>query len=151
MTSFSVLLYERRSQRCRKQKRDPNSTEMHTGVSKETNKLGRETRRRNVIESKLADKLKYRKILVNEYDGKLLRKLALRCWKIQCAWSEFLSELKLVWSGFVRVSKYEQKVPSRKVWLGLRPKFFDNFSCEIRIGSNSCKKRLIMFAVKNVC
>ena len=37
VASFGVLLYQRRSQRRPKQKRDPNSTEMHTGASKQTN------------------------------------------------------------------------------------------------------------------
>ena len=99
-----------------------------------------------------------------------MRKLGLRCWKIQCAWSGFFSELGLFWrlmeakmkrrcisrarkSEFVRVSKYEQKVNSRKVWVGLRPKFFAKILREIRIGSNSNKKdwlclRSKMFAKK---
>ena len=150
MWSFGVLLYKCGSQRRRKQRRDRNSTEMHTGVSKEINKPGREARKRNVMESKPADILKYRKILVDEYDGKLLRKFGLRRWKIQCAWSGFLSELELVWSGFVRVLKYEEKVNSRKVWLGLWPKFFGNFSCETRIvvKTNWLCLRSKMFAKK---
>ena len=133
---------------------------------KQTNSM-RETRRRNVMETKPVDKLKYRKILLTENSVKFLCEFGLRCSKIQCAWSGFLSEVELVWrqmkvkikrrcisearkSGFVRVSKYEQEVNSEKVWQGLPPKFFANFSCEIRMGSNRGKDRLSMFAVKNV-
>ena len=62
-------------------------------------------------------------------------------WRISLMTDGSEDETKMHFQSQEDETKYEQKVNSRKVSLGLRPKFFANFSCQIMVGSNSGKKK----------